>query len=219
MTETIRGTRPACRRSPWCEHGAACPRSRRLAPRRHHSQAPRAADRQAAPAHPLRARRRRAVPRRPGRVTPGSLSARRSAARLWYRASCIGTELRTDGCVNNEHASGLRSCASPRGLATTRSLWTEPDYAAASPYGTLIAPPSFIFAWLRCDRPHGTARRRDRHDRDGRVRMARQRRRPALARRPRPGQVIGAKPGGSGFVAAQHEYAGNLRAGDCFAMT
>lgn len=60
----------------------------------------------------------------------------------------IGTELRTDGCVNNEHATRLAILRFADGIGDDNPLWTEPEYAAATPYGTLIAPPSFIFACL-----------------------------------------------------------------------
>jgi acyl dehydratase len=62
--------------------------------------------------------------------------------------SMIGTELRTDGCVNNEHATRLAIMRFAEGIGDDNPLWTELDYAAASPHGTLIAPPSFIFACL-----------------------------------------------------------------------
>ena len=60
----------------------------------------------------------------------------------------IGTELRTDSCVNNEYATRLAILRFCEGIGDDNPLWTDAAYAASSPYGTLIAPPSFIFACL-----------------------------------------------------------------------
>lgn len=60
----------------------------------------------------------------------------------------IGTELRTDACVNNEYATRLAILRFAEGIGDGNPLWTDPAYAAGTPYGTLIAPPSFIFACL-----------------------------------------------------------------------
>ena len=62
--------------------------------------------------------------------------------------SKIGLELRTDGCVNNEYATRLAILRFVEGIGDDNPLWTDPEYAAATPYGTLIAPPSFIFACM-----------------------------------------------------------------------
>jgi acyl dehydratase len=60
----------------------------------------------------------------------------------------IGTELRTDACVNNEEATRLAVVRFCEGIGDDNPLWTDPEYAALSPYGGPIAPPSFIFACL-----------------------------------------------------------------------
>src|SRR5437867_4423660 len=60
----------------------------------------------------------------------------------------IGTELRTDACVNNEHATRLAILRFCEGIGDDNPLWTDAEYAATGPHGTLIAPPSFIFACL-----------------------------------------------------------------------
>ena len=60
----------------------------------------------------------------------------------------IGTELRTDACVNNEYATRLAILRFAEGIGDGNPLWTDPDYAAGTSYGGLIAPPSFIFACL-----------------------------------------------------------------------
>lgn len=62
--------------------------------------------------------------------------------------SKIGTELRTDGCVNNESASRLAIMRFCEGIGDDNPLWTDPGYGASTPHGGLIAPPSFIFACL-----------------------------------------------------------------------
>jgi len=60
----------------------------------------------------------------------------------------IGTELRTDACVNNEYATRLAILRFAEGIGDDNPLWTEEEYAAAGPHGTIVAPPSFIFACL-----------------------------------------------------------------------
>jgi len=65
-----------------------------------------------------------------------------------YMRSMIGTELRTDGCVNNEFATRIAIMRFCEGIGDDNPLWTDPDYAAKSPYGGIIAPPSFIIACM-----------------------------------------------------------------------
>jgi acyl dehydratase len=60
----------------------------------------------------------------------------------------IGTELRTDACLNNEYATRLAILRFCEGIGDDNPLWTDAEYAAEGPYGTLVAPPSFIFACL-----------------------------------------------------------------------
>jgi acyl dehydratase len=60
----------------------------------------------------------------------------------------IGTSLRTDACLNNEDATRLAILRFCEGIGDDNPLWTDPEYAARSPHGTLVAPPSFIFACL-----------------------------------------------------------------------
>ncbi len=62
--------------------------------------------------------------------------------------SLIGTELRTDACVNNEYATRLAILRFAEGIGDDNPLWTDPAYGATTPHGMLIAPPSFIFACL-----------------------------------------------------------------------
>lgn len=60
----------------------------------------------------------------------------------------IGTELRTDACVNNEYATRLAILRFAEGIGDGNPLWADAEYAARSPHGAVIAPPSFIFACL-----------------------------------------------------------------------
>ncbi|MFJ8026873.1 MaoC family dehydratase N-terminal domain-containing protein [Streptomyces sp. NPDC096311] len=60
----------------------------------------------------------------------------------------IGTELRTDACVNNEYATRLAILRFTEGIGDDNPLWTDGDYAAKGPFGEIVAPPSFIFACL-----------------------------------------------------------------------
>lgn len=60
----------------------------------------------------------------------------------------IGTDLRTDACVNNEYATRLAILRFCEGIGDDNPLWTDTAYAEKSRYGSLIAPPSFIFACL-----------------------------------------------------------------------
>ncbi|MCT9137573.1 FAS1-like dehydratase domain-containing protein [Streptomyces violarus] len=60
----------------------------------------------------------------------------------------IGTELRTDACVNNEYATRLAILRFTEGIGDDNPLWSDEEYAAKGPFGEIVAPPSFIFACL-----------------------------------------------------------------------
>ncbi|MCC2675872.1 MAG: acyl dehydratase [Ramlibacter sp.] len=60
----------------------------------------------------------------------------------------IGTELRTGASVNNEYATRLAILRFCEGIGDDNPLWTDEEYAETGPHGTLVAPPSFIFACL-----------------------------------------------------------------------
>jgi len=60
----------------------------------------------------------------------------------------IGTELRSEASVNNEYATRLAILRFAEGIGDDNPLWTDAAYAATTPHGGLIAPPSFIFACL-----------------------------------------------------------------------
>jgi len=60
----------------------------------------------------------------------------------------IGTELRTEASINNEYATRTAILRFSEGIGDGNPLWTRADYAEKSHYGTLVAPPSYIFACL-----------------------------------------------------------------------
>jgi acyl dehydratase len=60
----------------------------------------------------------------------------------------IGTELRTEACLNNEYATRLAIIRFCEGIGDDNPLWMDAAYGAKSAFGTQIAPPSFIFACL-----------------------------------------------------------------------
>lgn len=60
----------------------------------------------------------------------------------------IGTELRTEACLNNEYATRLAITRFCEGIGDDNPLWMDASYGAKSAFGTQIAPPSFIFACL-----------------------------------------------------------------------
>jgi acyl dehydratase len=60
----------------------------------------------------------------------------------------IGTELRTAGSVNNEYADRMAILRFCEGIGDDNPLFTEPEYAAQTTHGGIIAPPSFVFACL-----------------------------------------------------------------------
>jgi acyl dehydratase len=60
----------------------------------------------------------------------------------------IGTELRTDACVNNEYATRLAILRFTEGIGDDNPLWSDEEHAAKGPFGQIVAPPSFIFACL-----------------------------------------------------------------------
>jgi acyl dehydratase len=81
-------------------------------------------------------------------ITKELAKARFTDEMLAEMRALIGTELRTDACLNNEYATRLAILRFCEGIGDDNPLWTDAAYAEKSPYGTLIAPPSFIFACL-----------------------------------------------------------------------
>jgi acyl dehydratase len=56
----------------------------------------------------------------------------------------VGARLRIDHSVNNEYASRIAVTKFVGGIGDINPLWTDRAYAAASPYGGPVAPPSFV---------------------------------------------------------------------------
>lgn len=60
----------------------------------------------------------------------------------------IGTDLRTDSCVNNEYATRMAIVRFCEGIGDGNPLWMDEAYGKQTRHGEQIAPPSFIFACL-----------------------------------------------------------------------
>lgn len=60
----------------------------------------------------------------------------------------IGTELRTAASLNNEYATRYAILRLAEGIGDDNPLWVDEKYAAKSPHGGIVAPPSFIFCCL-----------------------------------------------------------------------
>lgn len=58
----------------------------------------------------------------------------------------LGTKLRIDDSVHNEYATRMAILKFAHGIGDNNPLWTDEVYAGKSPYGGIIAPPSFIWA-------------------------------------------------------------------------
>ncbi|MGD0780028.1 MAG: MaoC family dehydratase N-terminal domain-containing protein [Dehalococcoidales bacterium] len=58
----------------------------------------------------------------------------------------LGTKLRIDDSVHNEYATRMAILKFSHGIGDKNPLWTDETYAGKSPYGGIVAPPSFIWA-------------------------------------------------------------------------
>ncbi|WP_040167339.1 FAS1-like dehydratase domain-containing protein [Microbacterium gorillae] len=83
-----------------------------------------------------------------GTITKELASARFTDEMLADMRALIGTELRTASSVNNEYATRLAILRFAEGIGDDNPLFSDEDYAAATSFGGIIAPPSFIFACL-----------------------------------------------------------------------
>lgn len=81
-------------------------------------------------------------------ITTGLAQAKFTDEMLANMRAMIGTELRTDSCVNNEYATRLAILRFTEGIGDDNPLWVDPQYAANTAHRGPIAPPSFIFACL-----------------------------------------------------------------------
>ena len=60
--------------------------------------------------------------------------------------SKLGLKLRTDDSIHNEDATRMAILKFTEGIGDPNPLWTDVEYAKKTPYGSIIAPPSFIWA-------------------------------------------------------------------------
>ena len=58
----------------------------------------------------------------------------------------LGIKLRTDDSIHNEYATRMAILKFADGIGDANPLWSDESYAEKSPYGGIVAPPSFIWA-------------------------------------------------------------------------
>jgi acyl dehydratase len=58
----------------------------------------------------------------------------------------IGTKIRISQSINNEEATRIAIQKFADGIGDTNPLWTDQEYAAKTKYGSIVAPPSWIFS-------------------------------------------------------------------------
>ncbi len=58
----------------------------------------------------------------------------------------IGTKFRIAHSVNNEEATRMAILKFADGIGDINPLWTDPEYAEKTRYGTIVAPPSWVFS-------------------------------------------------------------------------
>ena len=58
----------------------------------------------------------------------------------------IGTKFRIGHSINNEEATRIAIQKFADGIGDMNPLWTDPEYAAKTRYGTIVAPPSWVFS-------------------------------------------------------------------------
>jgi acyl dehydratase len=58
----------------------------------------------------------------------------------------IGLKLRTKDSISNREATAIAIHKFADGVGDTNPLWTDPEYAAKTRYGRIIAPPSWVFS-------------------------------------------------------------------------
>jgi acyl dehydratase len=58
----------------------------------------------------------------------------------------LGTKLRIEDSTHNEYATRMAILKFAHGIGDANPLWSDEAYARKSPYGGIVAPPSFIWA-------------------------------------------------------------------------
>lgn len=71
-------------------------------------------------------------------------TARMTDEMIAHMRSRAGTELRIEHGINNEEATRTAIIRFVDGIGDDNPLWVDPDYAAASPFGGVVAPPSWV---------------------------------------------------------------------------
>ncbi len=58
----------------------------------------------------------------------------------------LGIKLRTEDSIHNEYATRMAILKFAHGIGDANPLWSDESYAKKSSYGSIVAPPSFIWA-------------------------------------------------------------------------
>ncbi len=58
----------------------------------------------------------------------------------------IGIKLRTRDSIGNREATAIAIHKFADGIGDTNPIWTDPEYAAKTRYGRIVAPPSWVFS-------------------------------------------------------------------------
>ncbi len=87
-------------------------------------------------------------PQRSPEITNELATGRFTDAMLEEMRALKGAELRTAASVNNEWATRHAILRFAEGIGDDNPLWTDETYGGNSQYGSIVAPPSFIFACL-----------------------------------------------------------------------
>lgn len=74
------------------------------------------------------------------------LDARMTDEMLAEVRKLIGTKLRIAHAINNEEATRMAILKFAGGIGDTNPLWTDSEYAEKTCYGSIIAPPSWVFS-------------------------------------------------------------------------
>ena len=69
----------------------------------------------------------------------------------------IGTSFRIGHSINNKEATEIAIQKFADGIGDTNPLWTDPEYAAKTRYGTIVAPPGGLSRRVRIFTSIGSA--------------------------------------------------------------
>jgi acyl dehydratase len=85
---------------------------------------------------------------KPAEITTELAKGKFTDEMLANMRALIGTDLRTESCVNNEYATRMAILRFCEGIGDGNPLWMDESYGKQTLHGGQIAPPSFIFACL-----------------------------------------------------------------------